>query len=55
MGWGEQRPGWLGRLEQHAPLSPALLKEAALCGQRDLCWLVISSARRHPDHPQEAA
>ena len=40
---GDQWPGWLGRLEQRAHLSPALLKEAALLGQGDC--LVEAGAR----------
>jgi len=43
---GDQWPGWLGSLEQRAHLSPVLLKQAALVGQGDLCWLVSISVRR---------
>jgi len=32
---GDQGPGWLGRLEQRAHLSPALLEQAALFSKRD--------------------
>jgi len=31
----DQWPGWLGSLQQRAHLSPALLEEAALVGERD--------------------